>query len=549
MPFSLFPDDHAPIEIRQGSVGDCYMLAAVDSLCQTREGRQSFINRFSILPDGRVCVRLKRNDSSGNVLPNLKALGALGPDGYDYHQTVDEDIFVLSHTKLTQIQSRHNGVQTNCLALKIFEHILSYYYDRRALADAASHVAAPYPGASVERHNVGVKFDKKAHVFIGELLGIQSHKTLTMDEVVKLKAIYHDAPVYVAIDFGEPGVDGKFPASHALRVAEIRDDGRGGRSYILVNPWDNMRDIKAYAEGDIQCRNPQFSYFDTSERNYKLLTDILLNLPTDEARYVYSHHANGDEHIFLESIKALLVKHHRMDLWSNQYEERMKALRVIADHIKLIKQFDNRIPFIHDENQIVAHWDYKHRQLFAIKNDPAFVWAKSKLGYIDDPYEFTRVMNEKKFGVDNAKNYYIDVVRHNDNDRCVALCDAEMNAVRVDFGRIMSARELYDHYQSLFFVMINIRDRYSTLLKPEHIKKERNQEIQTLFNAAYEKMYAAYELQRKMINEQSVQHVHVKFCEEIKVSTLLCNSFWKRDPIGNSQEHQLLQPIEYKLGY
>lgn len=66
----LFPENHVPIIIKQGSAGDCFLLTTLDCLLnQDDEGRLLIRSLFTEHSDGSISVKIKRTDQSINLNP------------------------------------------------------------------------------------------------------------------------------------------------------------------------------------------------------------------------------------------------------------------------------------------------------------------------------------------------------------------------------------------------------------------------------------------------------------------------------------------------
>ncbi len=202
----LFPRDDVAITLSQGKTGDCYLLAALDCVFNLgKEGRDAIKSLFTETDDG-VIVRIKRSKQSAFLKPE-KMKGK-----YEYfHDTItDEDVFKISTEKLGEIDKTTIGAQTNSLAVKILERISSYYYVSDWNNDGIL--------ASVLAHNIALRHSDTSTTFVGTLLGIDAYDTRDLDQIIKLKTINPQLPVYISMSYGKPDIFGKFHGRHALRV-------------------------------------------------------------------------------------------------------------------------------------------------------------------------------------------------------------------------------------------------------------------------------------------------------------------------------------------
>jgi hypothetical protein len=303
MPTPLFPDDSEHITLRQGGTGDCYLLAAIDCITNLDpEGRAQFKSMFTQTEDG-VIVRIKRTAISDNLKPYM----LIGKYGYKYNHEKREDEFFISNERLEIIDAADSiGVKTNSLAVKILEHLSAYYlakpWDHRDL------------NASIKAHSSASKNEVRHSVhetaFVGQLLGVESHRVYAIDCIIKLKTLSPDFPVYVAMDWGG-SIYGTTHPRHALRVKSITPK-RGDPTdfdFVLVNPWDNTR-TETHSLQEIRERDPYFSIFSSTVEKIDM-GKLLLQLPQVDGRYLVSE---PDLHPLVQEAKKNILLFNSQDV-------------------------------------------------------------------------------------------------------------------------------------------------------------------------------------------------------------------------------------------
>lgn len=274
----LFPPNDGPITIRQGRGGDCYLLAAVDCLLSTGPEGYAALKSLFVERVGGVEVRIKRTDQS--ALLQLDKIP--GKFIYYYDPKTNQDVFFIDYNRLNQIDLAPEGVKSNSLAIKILERLSSYYYLNQGWNPQD-------PAASVMAHNMPYRHVGYETAFVAKLLGINSQDYLNIYDIVKLKAIRPEEPVYVALDWGEVDVYGQRHGCHALRIDKIIPNAMspGGYDVVLVNPWDNEK-LEYYSLLDLIQRRSRFATF--SSNPYHLdITRTLLGLHENIGKAIYTH--------------------------------------------------------------------------------------------------------------------------------------------------------------------------------------------------------------------------------------------------------------------
>lgn len=279
----LFPKAD-PITFRQGNTEDCYLLASLDSILQTREGFERIKSMFHPV-EGGLEVRIKQCPESAH-LDRKKAEGALAGKYMHYHdKATDEDVFVLTNERLEGID-RTSEVVSNTLALKILERICSYYYagdwhrGSPAAGGGAGAGAALDLTGSIFAHDTAHRHETTSTAFMGNLLDITTQDLgyTYLTQIIELKKARPDYPVYLSMQHGAPGAHGRIHTRHGFRLHSVVENPAGGYDFILVNPWDNTK-TERYRQADIERRAPRFSIYHTPLLGLKkeLQTAIISN--------------------------------------------------------------------------------------------------------------------------------------------------------------------------------------------------------------------------------------------------------------------------------
>jgi hypothetical protein len=266
----LLPADGSSITFQQGDTRDCYLLASLDCILRTHEGFERIQSMFKRV-DGGLEVRIRRCAESA-YLERKKATGALAGKYMHYHdKKTDEDVFVLTNARLSEIDSS-SEVRSNSLALKILERICSYYYvgdwhsDSPVAGAGAGGALAPDLTGSIAAHNISARHETTSTAFMGNLLGITTQDLgfTYLDQIIQLKKLRPDYPIYISITHGTPDAHGRV-GRHGFRLDRIVEStaaGAGGYDFILVNPWDNTT-TERHNYTDIQRRSPRFAIYHT----------------------------------------------------------------------------------------------------------------------------------------------------------------------------------------------------------------------------------------------------------------------------------------------
>ena len=275
----LFPAHNIPIFMAQGGLGDCYLLAALDCIFNSRPYGDGLIKAAFTEVSNGVIVKLRHTELSKNLYPNGIT------DKYDYHydEQNNQDVFFLSHKRLERIDNTRCGVQTNSLAVKILEHVSVYYYQPNGMTHKRR--------ASVEAHNFlpRYRYVTSTAKFIGSLLNIHASDPFDIDQIIKLKTICPDQPIFLVIDYGVADRFGKQHSRHALRLDKIipNSTSLGGYDFILVNPWNNQRS-EVYHSATLRTRKPEMFFFNTDNPQHGLIL-LLMQAPEALGHCVFAH--------------------------------------------------------------------------------------------------------------------------------------------------------------------------------------------------------------------------------------------------------------------
>jgi hypothetical protein len=275
MPAPLFPAHDGPVFMRQGPIGDCYLLAALDCLLCADGGYALVKSLFTLMKDG-VEVRLFYNGTS----PNL-TLANLG-NKYYYRFDIEkqQDIFFLTQERMDEIDQSSDGVMTNSLAIKILERLLPYYFTSEWKHSAPKRVKSAEGierSISIDAHHEESPFTVSVSKFMGSLFGMKSHDCSDIDLIIKIKELFPLQPIYIEINYLKKDAYGKDHVRHALRVDQISMTSSGESthySFLLINPWNNQKkEIFSY-EAILQ-RNCRFSIFQTNPKQFEWITSLL----------------------------------------------------------------------------------------------------------------------------------------------------------------------------------------------------------------------------------------------------------------------------------
>ena len=271
----LFPANNGFITMRQGRVGDCYLLTALDCIFNSGEEGHKLIKSLFTPVRGGVEVRLKCSDLSENLRPAMMR----GKYRYFYDEARNEDVFFLSKERLDEIDCSQEGVITNSLGVKILERLSAYYYSYDWSRETPRFRHGLRRSMSLNAHNLEDAYDDSSTTFVSKFLGIDSHDCDNINKIIQLKTIFPDQPIYCGMDYGRNDAYGRKHNSHALRVDKITPDRHhpDHHDFVLVNPWNNT-EIEVHSSRNIQHKDCHFSIYKTNPERYKF-TRLLLRFP------------------------------------------------------------------------------------------------------------------------------------------------------------------------------------------------------------------------------------------------------------------------------
>lgn len=274
---ALFPNSPY-VTIRQGHSGDCYLLSALHLILNKLPGGLEKIKAmFTETPAGDVILKIKANKLSTNLIPDSIQMK------YDYHfdDRTEEDVFIIDQAKLKEID-RGNSVETDSLAVKIFERISSYYFFKKSRLEDSYYFLSDQDfavDASFFAHNERQTANLQSAEFVGLLLGFDVLE-LNIDQVIKLMKFdrAHQA-IYVSMNYGSLANLGDLHSRHALAVDAYTDYAKngkmlGGEAFDLINPWNNQ-DKETLLVSDLKTKKPKFFLFSMNAHQSKLVRSLL----------------------------------------------------------------------------------------------------------------------------------------------------------------------------------------------------------------------------------------------------------------------------------
>ena len=234
----LFPKNNAPITMVQGNVGDCYLIATIDCIANGSPQGYEFIKSMFEETDTGVYVRVPHNPLRKNV-EDKKQEGKLdGKYVHHYDASSGKDVFFIPNESLDRIDAYADGVTTNSLAVKILEHIITYYYNSVQKTDSASEDEEEFDDSIIGHASKG-RYSGTSTVFVGHFLGVHlvDLKADDIHKVIKFRSFRPTYPVYISISTtGMDAYGNPVTRRHALRLVEIvPSDGAysGGYEFIF----------------------------------------------------------------------------------------------------------------------------------------------------------------------------------------------------------------------------------------------------------------------------------------------------------------------------
>lgn len=295
MPTPLFPPANERVWINQGQTGDCYLLACMDCILNgDPKERELLKNMFKQNSDGSVEIRIPRTLST----PRFQTEKLRGKYGYRYDEETKQDIITIPKERLERFDTAAEGVQSNCLAVKILEHLTSYYH--------AHDWSALHTFASFRAHNANGRYNEKiAAGFVANVLGFAS-LPLDLDDLINLKTMNPQQQVYVEMRYGQPDQFGNIHGAHALRIEKVEKDpgSPGGYKFTLVNPWNTDGPREVFSLEELRKRQPALSLISSSPEQLHL-NKLILSAINEKTRAM-----NGDREQAISVIKTGLAQYY-----------------------------------------------------------------------------------------------------------------------------------------------------------------------------------------------------------------------------------------------
>lgn len=266
----LFPEDNHPITIEQGRIGDCYLLAAVDCLYNSKDGKKRLTNMFTELSNGDIEVRIQHTSQSHYLNPEKVK------QKYQYKHKNGYDIIIIPKDRLEIIANDERGVKTNSLAVLILEHLSPYFFTVSR-------------SDSLQAHNNMIRYAGTDADFIAKLMGFEAGYFDSIEQVIKLKTIAPHEPVYLTMDYGKQDRRGLYHGHHALRIDKITQNPKtpGGYEFTLVNPWDNKK-TETWSLEEIKKRRSKYACFYKNQEK-KAFTLKILSLAENEGSFIFKY--------------------------------------------------------------------------------------------------------------------------------------------------------------------------------------------------------------------------------------------------------------------
>lgn len=263
MPNPLFPEKGGHLKYQQGEFGDCFVLVAVQCIYNSGQpGRQFLKSLFEEKAD-HILVRLPHTDQSRYLRPaefDEKY-------GYYFNSRDNQDVFVIPHATLSDIDQSKHGVHSNTLALKILERLVSYYYEfnwdrrqRHGSLDAHNFEGSRHPSIST------------SCMFMSKVLGV-AIESFDIDQIIKLKNICPEQPVYVSRK-SYLSNDKRSRHAYLLQAVARNKDIPEEYDFSLINPW-NSEEIERHGKADLQLRESNFVIYIVDPEFHKQLKYVL----------------------------------------------------------------------------------------------------------------------------------------------------------------------------------------------------------------------------------------------------------------------------------
>lgn len=275
----LFPENNGFISIKQRDTGDCYLLATLECFfganTANTEGYALIKRLFTKVAMG-VEVRFFRSEHSNNLKINKLA----EKYGYRYDRVNNQDVFYISDQRLYEIDRAVEGVITNSLAVKIMERLIPYYFSCPWDTNRPVSGGRLVRSDSINAHNFpGTRINDNETSFLGKLFGVSSLISPNTHQVIQLKNIFPNQPIYLSMRHGTPDENGVVRTRHAFKIEKIQLDKHkpGQYEFILINPSNNSFH-QVYSQEHIEQNNPEFVIFKTDRVVFQWI-GLLLRVP------------------------------------------------------------------------------------------------------------------------------------------------------------------------------------------------------------------------------------------------------------------------------
>lgn len=445
----LFPENNGPILIQQGNTGDCYLLAALECFFNGSPEGFALIHRLFRKVDGGVEVRFAHNEYSHH----LKIEQMRGKYGYRYDRLNNQDVIYISDYRLQEIDSAEEGVITNCLAVKIMERLIPYYFNHPWEAERPVRPnRRMIRSDSVNAHNLDKRFDDSSTGFLAKLWNVRTHENIHIHSMIHLKSIFPDQPIYMSIRHGEPDERGVISTRHAFKIEQLQQDRNkfGQYQFILINPSNNSIHQR-YSQEHIEQHNPIFSIFETDQIVFKW---IHLLLQTPDLLKKMSH---------LKQLNPRFQPHRSIDILSNDIlmlhaiiRERLtiEANAWIENTIQKIQGFSIDFPASYLISAIEQAGELLKQTLHQVAfQDPRLEIALNTLGLPASqvPERLLQSYQDKRTQIEAAIEQRKRIA--NRVNEKIILCVHQLNSFEVVFNLDGSKRSIHQQKDDLFIRM------------------------------------------------------------------------------------------------
>jgi ankyrin repeat protein len=261
--------------------GNCFLLAALDSLLSSPENRSAVTSIFRETEEGiQVRIRHPRNLLEPPVTEERrKELN--DKYRYSYDERTKESVFVLDKLRLHVIDISELGVESNSLGIKILERLANYLYAPIQVDFQGS--AVPHFLRNLDRSIFGVVgfleqlLDLKIET--GVLSTEQKENCFSFFRVALIKRESPSTSIFIAMDEGTGGhvwslgnITGNVP--DVVRTLMCQP------MFLLKNPWDTSKS-EPFTFAQIEQRNGIVGIIRTKKVESELLFAVERGLVDD----------------------------------------------------------------------------------------------------------------------------------------------------------------------------------------------------------------------------------------------------------------------------